>query len=369
MRRSTLVCNADATPMELEDLGYTEHIEGYRKEHHWDVFDVGRVTMEHKDKYVVRTNTAEYDAELIGNLRFTAESRYDLPAVGDWVAIAEYDTKKALIHGVYPRHSILERQAAGKSVQPQLIATNIDYGLIIQSVNRDFNINRLERYLTLCHTSHITPIIILSKIDLIEEATLKALLAELQERIKGIALHTISNVSNQGVDHIANLVEKGKTYCLLGSSGVGKSTLLNKLSGKEIMTTDEISVAIDRGKHVTTHRELIVLPNGGIFIDNPGMREIGVTDTSAGLEITFDEIIELSQHCKFNNCTHTTEAGCAIQNAIENGELDSDAYANFQKMEKERAFFESSVEEKRKKDKNFGKMIKNVKKQRKQNKY
>ena len=369
MRQFALMCNADATPMKLEDLGYTEKLEGYRKERHLEVFDVGRVILEHKDNYVVKTTTAEYNAELIGNLRFTAESRYDLPAVGDWVAFSEYDENKALIHAVYPRHSMLERQAAGKSVQPQIIATNIDYGLIVQSVNRDFNINRLERYLTICNTSHVTPIIILTKIDLLEEEKLKVLLAKIKERIKGIAIRTISNVSQQGLHDMANLVEKGKTYCLLGSSGVGKSTLLNKLSGKELMTTAEISAGIDRGKHVTTHRELVVLPNGGIFIDNPGMREIGVTDTSVGLEITFDEIVELSQNCKFNNCTHTSEEGCAIRNAIEKGELDSDSYANFQKMEKERAFFESSIEEKRKKDKDFGKMIKNVKKQRKQNKY
>jgi len=355
--------------MKLEDLGYNDDLEEYRIQQNLAVFQVGRVILEHKDRYVVKTSTTEFDTELIGNLRFTAENRHDLPAVGDWVAISEYDENKALIHAIYPRHSTIERQAIGKSAQTQIIATNIDYGLIVQSVNRDFNINRLERYLTICNTSNVEPIIILSKIDLIEEQELNELLNEIKERIKDVFIITISNQSNVGLDKIEDIINKGKTYCLLGSSGVGKSTLINNLSGKELMNTAEISESIDRGKHVTTHRELIVLENGGVFIDNPGMREIGITDTSAGLEITFDKIVELSQSCKFNDCTHNNEKSCAIQNAIENGEIDSDSYANFQKMEKERVFFESSVEEKKKKDKNLGKMIRNVQKQRKRNKY
>ena len=355
--------------MKLEDLGYNKDLEEYRIQQNLAVFDVGRVISEHKDRYVVKTSTTEFDAELIGNLRFTAESRNDLPAVGDWVAISEYDENKALIHAVYPRHSTIERQAVGTSAQTQIIATNIDYGLIVQSVNRDFNINRLERYLTLCNTSNVEPINILSKIDLIEEQVLNELLNEIKERIKGVSIITISNQSNIGLDKIKASLDKGKTYCLLGSSGVGKSTLLNKLSGKELMNTGEISESIDRGKHITTHRELIVLENSGIFIDNPGMREIGITNTSVGLETTFEKIVELSQSCKFNNCTHTTEKGCAIQDAIKTGEIDSDSYANYQKMEKESTFFESSVEDRKKKDKNLGKMIRSVQKQRKRNKY
>lgn len=355
--------------MTLQDLGYNVTLEEYGKEHNINSFDVGRVVLEHKDRYVVKTATEELDAELIGNLRFTAESRYDLPAVGDWVAISEYDENKALIHAVYPRHSIIERQAVGKSADTQIIATNIDYGLIVQSVNRDFSINRLERYLTICNTAKVAPIIILSKIDLIDEQTLSTLLDEIKERIKEVQVIAISNQSHVGLDEVKAIIQKGKTYCLLGSSGVGKSTLLNQLTGKELMDTRSISERIDRGKHVTTRRELIVLEDGGILIDNPGMREIGITDASVGLEITFDEIIELAQSCKFNNCTHSNEDGCAILDAVENGEIDADSYANFQKMEKERAFFESSVTEKKKKDKNFGKMIREVKKQRKQNKF
>jgi ribosome biogenesis GTPase len=355
--------------MNLEDLGYNSIIAEYRKDQNLESFLVGRIISEHKERYIVKTDIGEFNAELIGNLRFTAASRYDFPAVGDWVAISEYDEDKALIHCIYPRNSIIERQAVGKFGQKQIIATNIDFGLIVQSVNRDFNINRLERYLTICFASNVEPVIVLSKIDLIDELALKQLLDHIEKRIKNTPVIAISNQLNIGLEKLEALLMKGKTYCLLGSSGVGKSTLLNNLTGEELMNTGEISQSIGRGKHITSHRELIVLEKGGILIDNPGMREVGITDTIHGLETTFDEIITLSQNCKFKDCTHTNEKGCSIIEAVENGEIDSNAYENFQKMERERLYFESSVEEKRKKDKNFGKMIKTIKKQRKQNKF
>ncbi len=355
--------------MTLENLGYNADLEQYRKDNNLESFNIGRIISEHKDRYVVKTDATEFDSELIGNLRFTAENRYDLPAVGDWVAISEYNENKALIHSIYPRHSIIERQAVGKSGQVQIIATNIDYGLIVQSVNRDFNINRLERYLTICNASKVKPIIILSKIDLINEFTLNELLAKIKDRIKDVPLIAISNQSHIGLDKLTSIFNNGKTYCLLGSSGVGKSTLLNNITGKEFMNTSAISQGIDRGKHITSHRELIVLENGGILIDNPGMREVGITDSNVGLEVTFDDIVKLSYNCKFKNCTHIIEKGCAILEAVYNGSIDSDSYSNFQKMEREKAHFESNVEEKKKKDKNFGKMIREVKKQRKNNKY
>lgn len=355
--------------MTLEDLGYSESLETYRKSQKLDSFAVGRIALEHKDRYIVKTGRTEYDAELIGNLRFTAQNREDLPAVGDWVAIAEYDDKKALIHAIYPRYSILERKAVGKPTQTQIIATNIDYALIIQSVNRDFNINRIERYLSICNSSNVQPIVIFSKIDLIDKDKLTALLMETKERIKDIPIIAISNKLQIGIDKIESIIKKGKTYCLLGSSGVGKSTLLNQLAKRDLMATRQISESIDRGKHVTTHRELIVLDSGGIFIDNPGMREIGVTNTSAGFEITFDDIVSLANSCKFRDCSHTNEKGCQIQDAIQQGDIDIDTYNNFIKIEKEKVFYESSLHEKKKKDKAFGKMVKNAKKQKKKNKF
>lgn len=353
----------------LEDLGYNTSLEQHRKSQNLESFDVGRVISEHRDRYIVKSKTGEFDSEVIGNLRFTAESKSDLPAVGDWVAISEYDEGKALIHSIYPRHSVLERQAVGKSGERQIIATNIDYAIIVQAVNRDFNINRLERYLTICNSSNVKPIIILSKVDLIDELELETQMNQIAERIKVIPVIAISNQSHIGLDRLNTMINKGKTYCLLGSSGVGKSTLLNNLMGEELMTTGAISQSVDRGKHITSHRELIILDNGGILIDNPGMREVGITEATIGLEITFDAIVKLSQSCKFNDCKHVNEKGCAILEAVASGEIDSNAYANFQKMERERAHFESSAIEKRKKDKAFGMMIKSVKKEMKRNKY
>ncbi len=355
--------------MTLENLGYQADLEKYRKENNLDGFNVGRIISEHKDRYVVKNETGEFDSELIGNLRFTAESRYELPAVGDWVAISEYDEDKALIHSIFPRHSILERKAVGKTGQIQIIAVNIDYGLIVQSVNRDFSINRLERYLTICNASDIEPIIILSKIDLIDESALKILLEQIGERIQDVPVISVSNQTQIGLDTLSPLIQTGKTYCLLGSSGVGKSTLLNNLTGKELMQTGSISESIDRGKHITSHRELIVLESGGILIDNPGMREVGIADHSSGLELTFDDIHELAENCKFKDCTHMNEVGCAVSEALENDEISRDSYDNYQKLQREKTHYESSVLEKKKKDKDLGKMIKNVVKDRKKNKF
>jgi len=351
------------------ELGYNTSLENYRKELKLNSFGVGRVISEHKERYVVKSDKGEYDSELIGNLRFSAKSRSDFPAVGDWVAISEYDEDKALIHAIYFRKSIVERQAVGKFGEKQIIATNIDYGLIVQAVDRDFNVNRLERYLTICHSSNVKPLILLSKIDLIDEPDLENILGKISERIKNVSIITISNQTQVGYKEMIAIFEKGKTYCLLGSSGVGKSTLINNISGKELMKTNSISLSSNKGRHVTSHRELIVLENGGILIDNPGMREVGITDTSNGLEITFNTIVKLSRNCRFKDCTHIHEDGCAILEAVENGEIDEASYENYLKMEREKMFFESSVAEKRKKDKDFGKMIKNFKKDRKRNKY
>ncbi|MDB4270908.1 ribosome small subunit-dependent GTPase A [bacterium] len=347
--------------MTLEDLGYNKELGEYRKKNNLDSFGIGRVISEHKDRYTVKTEDGEFDSELIGHLRFTATNRNELPYVGDWVSISEYDEGKALIHAVFPRKSIVERKAVGKLGQTQIIATNIDYGLIVQSVNRDFNINRLERYLTICHASKIEPIIVLSKVDLIEKKELEGLINQVKKRINNVPLFEISNQSGLGIDSLKSKLVRGYTYCLLGSSGVGKSTLINTLIGTNLMETGEISESIDRGKHVTSHRELVVLENG-ILIDNPGMREVGITDISGGLEMTFDEILNIAQYCKYGDCTHTNENGCAVLDAIDNEELDSDSYTNFMKMEKEKIHFESNAQERKKKGKDLRKMIKNMKK-------
>jgi len=355
--------------MTLEDLGYNEDFENYRKNQSFDSFGVGRVISEHKERYRIKTIEDEYDAEIIGNLRFSALDRSDFPAVGDWVAISEYDDDKVLIHHIFPRKTLIERQSVGKKGEKQIIATNIDFALIIQAVDRDFNINRIERYLTVCNASNVKPLIVLNKIDLINTTTLSSLISKVQERAIGIPVLAISNQSHEGIEDLKKWIVKGKTYCLLGSSGVGKSTLLNTLLGKQQVKTAHISESSNKGRHVTSHRELLVLENGGILIDNPGMREVGIADLTDGLEKTFEKIVELSENCKFKDCTHTTEIDCAVLSAIDKGEINKESYENYLKMEREKVHFESTIAEKRKKDKDFGKMIKHFKNTRKSDKF
>jgi len=355
--------------MTLKDLGYPVELENYRKTQGLDSFGVGRVILEHKERYVVKTAAREYDAEVIGNFRFTAKQRSDFPAVGDWVAMAEYDENKALIHAVLPRKTTIERQAVGKQGEKQIIATNIDFAFIVQAVDRDFNINRMERYLTICNTSGVTPLIILNKTDLITDHELAALIANIQGRIKHVPVIATSTETLTGIDALKEQMLKGKTYCLLGSSGVGKSTLLNNLSGRQFMKTNSISTSTNKGRHVTSHRELFVLANGAILIDTPGMREVGVADSATGLEMTFETIVQLAGDCRFQDCSHTTERGCAVIAAVETGEIDQSSYENYLKMEREQEHFESTAAERRMKDKEFGKMIKHFKKRRKSDKY
>ena len=370
--RVSAQCKTDkiiAELMKLEDFGYNDKLRKFSVENNLSDFEIGRVIAEHKERYIVKTENGEYEAEITGNLRFTAKSRIDFPAVGDWVALTTYDAEFSVIHKILPRMSMITRQAVGQFGEIQIIAANIDYAFLIQAVDRDFNINRLERYLTICYSAKVKPIIVLTKTDLIDQQKKAEITDSIKQRIKDVAVFAISNETQDGSEALKMNIEKGKTYCMLGSSGVGKSTLLNNLSGKTLMRTDSISVSTNKGRHITSHRELIVLESGGILVDNPGMREVGIADTSSGLETTFDRIIRLSQNCKFKDCTHTKEVGCSVIEAVENGEIDKKSYENYLKMERENAHFESTIEEKRKKDKEFGKVIKNYKKEMKKNKF
>ena len=349
--------------MKLNNLGYNEDLEKFRIENNLLSLEVGRVITEHKERYMVWTEKGELEAEITGNMRFTAKSREDFPAVGDWVSLIVYGAESAIIHQVFPRYSILKRQAIGQFGEVQVIASNIDFAFLVQAADRDFNINRLERYLTICNTSGVNPVIVLSKTDLIDEHALNTIIESIKARISNVPVLAISNKTRDGYEAVNALIEKAKTYCMLGSSGVGKSSLVNNLSGKTLMRTDAISASTQKGRHVTTTRELVVLENGGILIDNPGMREVGIADASGGLEITFDQIFQLSRDCKFKDCTHTNEVGCAVLEAVEKGEINRASYENFRKMEREKAHFESTIAEKRKRDKEFGKIMKNYKKE------
>ena len=355
--------------MTLTDLGLTEEITTCIKNNNLSDFAIGRVTQEHRERYIVSTGENEFDAEITGNLRFSANSRADFPSVGDWVTMTIYDSDLAIIHKILPRKSVLERQAVGKFGEKQIISTNIDVAFIIQSIDNNFSINRLERYLTICYSANIEPVLVISKIDLSTENDILNASKKLEIRDKKVKYILLSNLTQQGLDQILEVLQKGKTYCVVGSSGVGKSTLINNLLKKNILKTGQISQSTNKGRHITDHRELFVLENGGIIIDTPGMRELGMTDNIEGIKTTFREIFDLSLKCKFPDCKHIDETGCAVIEALNNGTIDKDSLDNFIKIQSEQQRFQTTIVEKHKKDKAFGKMVKNYKKDIKKNNF
>jgi ribosome biogenesis GTPase len=348
--------------MTITDLGYTNDIETFLRDNNLLDFSIGRVTQEHRERYIVSTGDNECEAEITGNLRFSSSSRSDFPAVGDWVAMKIYDSDLAIIHKILPRKSILERQAVEKYGEKQIISANIDVALIVQSIDNNFSINRLERYISICHSSEIEPVLVISKIDLTTDSFIKDAISTLRTRDKRIKHLLLSNVTKQGLDQILDYLQKGKTYCVVGSSGVGKSTLINNLLKKNILKTGQISSITNKGRHITDHRELFVLENGGIIIDTPGMRELGIIDNIEGIKTTFQDIYDLSLKCRFPDCKHINEKGCAVLEALDKGIIDINSLDNFQKLQREQQRFRTTVAEKHKRERIFGRMVKNYKK-------
>jgi len=346
---------------DLEKIGYSDWFKSRVDDEKGAAHGIARIVSVHKDSYTVTKGEEDIFAELSGNLLYFSESASELPTTGDWVYTDFYDDDThAVICGVFPRKTLLKRKTAGKSVDFQLIAANIDVAFIIQSLNDNFSLRRLERYLVMVNESGIEPVILLSKCDLIP----KEMINEIKEKVLGIApLTTVmefSNLSQENIDSIASSLKSGSSYCLLGSSGVGKTTLLNSIIGSDTYETQPVSKIQSKGRHTTTNRQLVRLESGAMIIDTPGMRELGSMAVEDGLDETFSEILELSQSCRFSNCSHANEKGCAILAAIKAGDLSEQRYQNYLKIKKESEYNQMSYLEKRNKDKQFGKMIKST---------
>ena len=321
---------------------------------------IARVTAVDRGRYLIRDEHGETHAELTGRFLYATRSATDLPCVGDWVCACHRDSRShATIHQVLPRRSLLRRKVAGRDIEFQMIAANIDVAFVIQSCHFDFNLRRLERCLVIVREGHIEPVVLLTKTDLVSPEELDQLIG----RIRGAGIDTrivaLSNVTGAGIDRVRELVLPGKTYCLLGSSGVGKTTLINHLAGGSGLETREVSHT-GEGRHTTTRRQLIVLEHGGLLIDMPGMRELGMLGVGEGMDETFSDIGELARNCRFTDCSHASEPGCAVRAAIERHELSEEHLQNYLKLARESAFHDSSYVERRKKDRAFGRFVHSV---------
>ena len=320
----------------LEQLGWQEF---FATQSENTEYKVGRVVLQHKYLYRVVNEQGEFLAEPTGKFTFDALTKKDFPSVGDWVLMTTYPNEgKAMIHEVLKRKSVFVRQAAGGKTEDQIVVSNVDYVFLVNSLNHDFNLRRLERYLLLAYESGAKPVIILTKMDLCED--LEDKLAAVETVTFGaVPVVTVDSTTGNGFEGVFEFIAPGTTVALLGSSGVGKSTLLNRLMGEDLQDTGGIREDDSKGRHTTTHRELFLLPSGGIVIDTPGMRELQVTG-SAEMESAFGDIEALIAGCRFSDCGHVSEPGCMVNAALDDGTLDVSRYESYLKLQREIAYVE-----------------------------
>ena len=309
---------------------FAQNFESYQKQG----YTAGRIAIERKNTYILYTEQGEVPAEITGKLRYRALESQDFPAVGDWVVISRLKGEnKAIIHEVLPRKSKFSRKTVGAKTQEQIVATNIDTVFLLSGLDGDFNLRRIERYLILAWESGANPVIILNKADLCDDAAQRVLAVEAVAL--GVPVVVLSALKNQGLDALQVYLQPGKTVALLGSSGAGKSTLTNQLIGQVVQKVQQVRLSDDRGKHTTTQRELILLPFGGLLMDTPGMRELQIWAKDEGLQETFADIEAFAKQCRFRDCRHQNEPGCAVQKALDGAVLDYQRFLSYQKLQKE----------------------------------
>lgn len=312
-----------------------------------------RVITVDRDRYTVRpTGGQDLQATLSGRFRHAAEDATRLPCAGDRVAV-EISAEVGVIHEVLPRDTVLRRKRPGKDIDFQLIAANIDVAFIVQGCDFDFNVRRLDRYLVVCRDGGIRPVIVLSKTDLVSEDELAGVIRRIRDAGVEAEILSISNVTGDGLNRLTEILEPGLTYCLLGSSGVGKTSLINRLLGTDY-ETQECS-ATGEGIHTTTRRQLIEMENGAYLVDTPGMRELGILDAGDGISESFSEIAARATACRFSDCTHTHEPGCAVR-----GSVDEEELASYHKLVRESERNAQTYHARRQADREFGKHCKAV---------
>jgi len=319
---------------DLTSLGWSEFFEANFKSLTETGDACGRVTIVHKNTFWVHTQAGEMLAEISGKLRHEATTRSELPVVGDWVVCrSRPEANRLIIRAVLPRRTSFARKIAGPRTEEQIVAANIDSLFLLSSLNQDFNVRRIERYLVLAWESGANPIIILSKADLCDRVT--QAIKEVKTVAPGVPIHSVSVVTREGLDDIAQYFKVGHTVAFLGSSGVGKSTLINYLLGVNHFEVQTVREHDDRGKHTTTHRELVMITSGGLVLDTPGMREMQLWDGEESLPLVFADIDAIAAECFFSDCRHEDEPRCAIREALIAGEIESERFASYSKLQKE----------------------------------